>query len=205
MQTTGKKTNPNQKSNIKNQNHKAAVSLLLYCCLEIGENISLHQQIWVPQCSSKSWQGTEEGMETRLHRSSGSHQRVAKHFREQLTAAQAKQRDLYLHLPPHFLAAISVIQENYIFIHPYPFHFQNDAFLSLQMRRNIYISIIPTLLPERSFFHPYFLHRVCIPPQPSLPCSSGQQAVSCGDGQWFSSGIPPCEEVKGGEEGQEHK
>lgn len=144
-------------------------------------------------------------METRLHRSSGSHQRVAKHFREQLTAAQAKRRDLYLHLPPHFLVAISVIQENYIFIHPYPFHFQNAAFFSSQMRRNIYISIIPTLLPERSLFLPYFLHSACIPPQPTLPCSSGQQAVSCGDGQWFSSGVPPCGEVRGGEEDQEGK
>lgn len=167
----------------------------MYCCFGIRENINLQQQIWVPQCSSKSWQEIVQGMETRLHRPSGSHQRVAKHFRAQLTEAQAKRCDLYLHLPPHFLVAISVIQENYIFIHPYAFHFQNAALLSSQMRRKICISIMPTLLPEKSLFLPYFLHSVCIPPQPTLPCSSGQQGGSCGDGLWFSSGVQPCGEV----------
>lgn len=113
-------------------------------------------------------------METRLHRSSGSHQRVAKHFRAQLTEAQAKRCALYLHLPPHFLVAISVIQENYIFIHPYAFPFQNSALLSSQMRRKICISIMPTLLPERSLFLIFFIVSASLPSQLS-PAAVGSK------------------------------
>lgn len=94
----GKKNpNLNQKSSIKNRTTKLLFHCN-YCCFGIRENINLHQHIWVPQCSSKICQGTVQGMESRLHRSSGRHQRVAKHFREQLTEAQAKRCDAYLHL-----------------------------------------------------------------------------------------------------------
>lgn len=127
--------------------NKAAFSLLSYCCFGIGENKNLHRQIWVSQSVSESWQEIVRGLKTRLHKSSESHQRVAKHFREQLTEAQANQRVLYLHHLPYILVAISVLQKSHIFIHPYPFLFQNAALISLQMRRKIYISHYPCPAP----------------------------------------------------------
>lgn len=178
----GKKPNTTQTRNPTN--HKTAVSLLLYCCFGIRENINLHQQIWIPQCSSESWQGTVQGTRARLHRSSGSHQRVAKHFREQLTEAQAKQPDLYLLIPPHFLVAISVIQENYNFIHAYPYHFQLlPCFLCRWEGKFIFQLFLPFSLKEAGFSLIFFIVSASLPSQlspavvGSKPCPVG---MACG-------------------------
>lgn len=109
-------------------------------------------------------------MKAILHKSSESHQRVAKHFREQLTEAKAKQPDLYLHLPPYFLVAISVLQESHIFIYPYPFVFPNAALISLQMRRKVYISHYSCPAPwEEVCFSLIFFIVSASPPRPTLP------------------------------------
>lgn len=123
------------------RNPRTAFLLLSYCGFRIRENKNLHWRIWFSQCILKSWQGIAQGMKTRLHKSSESHQRVAKHFREQLREAQANQPDLYLHLPPYFLVAISIVTAS--------------------------------------------------PPRPTLPCSSGEQAVS----HWNSTAVHTAQTV----------
>lgn len=87
----------------KEKQNKAALPVLLCCCFGISKNKNLHRQIWVSQCISyRNLAGNctrvKKKKKNLSHKSSESHQRVAKHFREQLTGAQTEQPDPYLQI-----------------------------------------------------------------------------------------------------------
>jgi len=128
-------------------------------------------------------------MKTRPHKSSQSHQRVAKHFREQLTEPRQSSAICTCVSPAYFLVAISVLQESHVFIHPYPCLFQNAALISLQIRSKIYISCYSCPVPsEEVCFSLIFFIASASPPQANPPLQ--QRATSYWDGttvQWYGT------------------
>lgn len=121
-------------------------------------------------------------MKTRLHKSSESHQRVAKHFREELSEIQANQGDVPAS-PSLFSGCYFSCSGKSHFYSSLYIPFQNAALISLQMRRKIGISRYSCPAPwEKVCFSLIFFTVSASPPRPTLPCSSGRHAVSYWDG-----------------------